>query len=424
MKNYLNKLSIGQVIFIFGLIFFIQSTLPTAFLNLKVFSDFPTYYSAAVALKNNQDIYQHNVVTAIAVQQVEFGQDIGSYNYPPLLAQLFIPFSFLSYAAAKAIWTMILLLLLFLIGQELLKLPLGEKWKENCWPLMGVCLLAFPLNRVLVHGQLELLVLYGALLILRLYRNNKKIATGIIIGLLSIIKIYPLILLLYFLARLEKKIIVVAVATMFIIGGISLVIIPKTTSTTFFKHTVPALLHGKAAEQTINGQPSYGGTKYWPNNYALSGLFAHTLTKQAVTIGLVNKPNLATSLTYIFSVLVFLIMITMLYKTRKSPDPLAYFYILLTFLLIVPLAWEYYLCLALPALLILIHKQLQEPKKNRQLIILAVILAGLSLEIYYWRPWLLNGWGTIFMSAKTMGLIVLFIIATKHLAHQNEHTTS
>ncbi len=415
MKIKLNNLSIGHIIFIFGLIFFIQSAVATAFLNFKVFSDFPTYYSAATALRNGQDIYEHNVVTDIAVKHVTFGQDIGSYNYPPLLAQIFIPLSFLSYPLAKAIWTIVLLFLLFLIGREILKLPLGEKWKQHCWPLLGVCLLAFPINRVLVHGQMELLVLYGALIALRLYREHKKNWAGIIIGLLAVIKIYPLILLLYFLARSEKKVIIFALATIFLVGGFSLVTIPKSTSATFFNHTASALLRGQSAEQTVQGKPSYGGTKYWPNNYALSGLFAHTMTQQAVTKGLINKPNLATGLSYFFSAIVFLLMLWTLYKSRKSNDPLPYFYILLTFLLIVPLAWEYYLCLALPTILLLIHKKLETPQKNIQLIILAVVLATLSLDIYYWRPWLLNGWGTILMSVKTFGLITVFIIATKNL---------
>lgn len=423
MKMNPIEMSSGKLIFMFCLIFFLYSTISTAFLNLKIFSDLPTYYSAAIALRNDQNIYQHDVITNIAVHYVDFGKDIGSYNYPPLLAQLFIPLSFLSYPIAKAIWTLILLFLLFLVGRKLLELKLGDAWSKNCWPLLALCLLSFPLSRVLVHGQLEILVLYGALLSWHLYIKNKKIATGIVIGLMAVIKIYPLILLLYFLVRSEKKLIIATIATIFIIGGISLSLLPRSTSASLFDHTIPALLQGQAAEQTVAGKPSYAGTKYWPNNYALSGLFAHTLTQQAVTTGFVNKPDLATKLSYFFSALIFIIMMITLIKNRQRLDPLIYFYILLSFLLIVPLAWEYYLVLALPTLIILIHKKLQSPAENKQLIMLAIILAIISLEIYYWRPWLLQGWGTIFMSVKTLSLIALFIISTNSLWHLNKDKT-
>ena len=372
------------------------------------YSDFASYYFPAQALTKGLNFYDIKEIIPLAKNIIPYSQDMGSYLYPPLFLLLLTPLTIVSFAKAKMVWTIINLCFAVLLWHELYRYC---QKKYYLFLLFSIALLNyFSLGRVFTYGQVEIIILYCLLLSLRMHLNNKKWLPGIILGVISALKLYPLFFIGYYLIKKQYKTASIAAITFTILFTGSLIFLPTSTSKYYLTNIVPKLVTGQASQQYVEGKISYAGTKYWPGNHSLSGLLAHTLTKQNVTQGFIYQPLLSQWLGYILSLLLVCLAIKSIIGQKN--EYLNFSLWLIVFLIINPLTWEHYLVLVWPALLFLILDWYKEKKSVQYfgwggLIIIYYIL---SYNIYYWYPVMRSSVGTLLISIKAIALIILYLI--------------
>jgi uncharacterized membrane protein len=157
--------------------------------------DVRIYYDAALALRNGEDMF------------AAWGDGHPlTYIYPPLLAILFMPLTFLPLEQAAALWTLLnmglLLGCLWIGGAELLHRFRCRLDVATLPVLMLLAALLF-LPRIKAEfdqGQVDFLVLIGITLALVLIRRFPVLA-GVLLGVVANIKYQTVIFLPYFLVR-------------------------------------------------------------------------------------------------------------------------------------------------------------------------------------------------------------------------------
>ena len=157
--------------------------------------DVRIYYDAAMALRTGQDMFaawnpNHPL----------------TYIYPPLLAIIFLPLTYLSLELAAVVWTVINVVLLFLClvigGKEVMRRADG-RLDVATLPVILLCTFLYFTSRIkaeLDQGQVDFLVLLGVTLGL-VWLRRKPFLCGLVLGIVANIKYQTVIFLPYFVVR-------------------------------------------------------------------------------------------------------------------------------------------------------------------------------------------------------------------------------
>jgi len=183
--------------------------------------DFTCYYAAALALRDNHaaNIYDLHVIQSAALAHGVTARVV-AYVYPPFIAVLLIPATFLSLSTATTLWAICnlalwiaTLALLLSLARTLLS---AEDRSDSAlvrmlvsrntrWLLYGLVIflgLTFePLGQGVGLGQMSMAVLFLTVLAAWLAQRGNDRLAGVALALASWIKIYPLLLVVYFFAR-------------------------------------------------------------------------------------------------------------------------------------------------------------------------------------------------------------------------------
>jgi len=189
---------------------------PASFLGV----DFDWSYKAAVNLRAGHNIYEDN--SAFGERYTLKSKDSHGHvcSYGPLLAYLFIPLTFLPEGAAYHLW-FILILVIMLLSMYIFSLFFKDK--ALFWLTATVLLFfSYPLRIILEKGNNEmvLMILISAAIYFWLLKRNEFLV-GLFIAMAILIKLYPLIFLLYFILKREWKIVLWSAVLCMIIGVLS-----------------------------------------------------------------------------------------------------------------------------------------------------------------------------------------------------------
>lgn len=201
-------------------------------------NDFLVYFSAALALRYNPhaDIFDLHTLQAVAAAH---GVPMPTllYLYPPLLAILLIPLTLLPYRVALVVWTLFSLAL-WAYGTAILvqwawqilgvtpgsarmaaghegKVSAGERDARRtrndlalfaCAVTVLLSASFFPLLYGIINGQVTSLIFILTLLALALLRRHPQLA-GATLALATWIKLFPVILIGYFLLRRRWRVV-------------------------------------------------------------------------------------------------------------------------------------------------------------------------------------------------------------------------
>ncbi len=157
------------------------------------------------------------------------------YVYPPTVMLLFLPLTLFSYQTAGLIWitlNFILLILCLLLLARIIGIKIISS--TNLF-LMGLVFISFPVKFSFGMGQINILVLTLLVGSLWLLKQKEEKWFGILIGVSLIVKLFPILLPVYFL--LKKKFNILWWITLCIIIGIVVVIllVPQGLSESFMK---------------------------------------------------------------------------------------------------------------------------------------------------------------------------------------------
>lgn len=163
-----------------------------------------------------------------------------SYVYPPIVLLFFLPFTILTFQTAEIIWT-ILSLVFLLVSLKLLSSMLDIKFfsRLNLF-LMSLVFISFPIKFSFGMGQINLFVLCLLVFSLWFFKRKKEFLSGVFLGLSLAIKLFPLLLPVYFLFQLKKKVLLGLFVSFLISVFLVLIIIPNKISWQFITNVLPS----------------------------------------------------------------------------------------------------------------------------------------------------------------------------------------
>jgi hypothetical protein len=181
--------------------------------------DFNSYYAAAQALRydHSANIYDLSVLNQTERAHglcVHAGHIIPPFLYPSIFAILFQPMTLLPCGVAATLWLLVNAALW--IGSALLLADvLARRWPGR--RLLATTLMVFasfasmPAYYGLFIGQIHLLLLFGTALTLWLAERDRLWLAGGVLGLITALKLLPVVLIGYYLLRGRYRVVVASV---------------------------------------------------------------------------------------------------------------------------------------------------------------------------------------------------------------------
>jgi alpha-1,2-mannosyltransferase len=284
--------------------------------------------------------------------------------YPPAFLYVMIPFASVPIETARFLWTT-LSLISFFYALHLLLCKYSPKVQ------IFISLLAlqlFPVKFALAQGQINLFVFLGFILIYHFMQHKKDFWAGFTLAIITIMKLNPIILLLYFLI-LNKYRSVLFFLLSFVLLNLLIDLSTPINLTLYF-------LQGTIFRAT---NPPLG---YY--NQSLPALLYR-----------LHLPTLSTPLSFL------ILTLTSLKLFLKKETKKGFYLFLLTILLISPITWQHYLFWSIPIFIYLF----QFEPKHPFLILLSLILINLNLK----NPLPYINHQLIFSHA-TIGLLLLYLL--------------
>jgi hypothetical protein len=282
------------------------------------FTDFEAVYRGAQAAANRQPLYDIE-----GLRNIPFG---AFYKYPPLFATLLAPFADMDFRQLVHLWIVTCLVFyalafLLMVRTETLS-PRGVPFY-----LLALAFLLFqPSLDTLFGGQLEflLLLLFAAAYWAARQSPERSAALGASIALATLLKIYPVLLLIYSFLRRSRS-----VVWFFVSAGLlslySILVAGWQPQLQFYLQVLPT-------------QP--GGTA-WLENQSLFGFFSRLWVNGAtVDGGLATQLPIASQLTSAASLLVLVLSVITLYVATRPEY--AFVVTVPLGLLVAPSAWIHY----------------------------------------------------------------------------------
>ncbi|MFM7618595.1 MAG: glycosyltransferase family 87 protein [Bacteroidota bacterium] len=245
-------------------------------------SDFNVYYGAAEALRNSDQVYG-----------VDFGLSSGFYKYTPEALMPFLAFSFIPYVLAAVIYYIITIFVFLGIANELKRLLHFQECNERMaeWMVFFTLLLGVDfIEREFFLGNVNALILYLILLLLRFAQENKYFKSGVIFGLVLILKVHFVILLPYFLWKRQWIILKGMLLSMVASGFLFLLLVGS--------RIIPLHIQWLKAVQDHNGHLAFS-----PNTIYAS------ITKLLGNLHIVYSPQVVVMSTLVIVALIYLFWI-------------------------------------------------------------------------------------------------------------------
>jgi hypothetical protein len=204
--------------------------------------DFSQWYVSARAFHNGVDLYRTNLQQFAARLNMNLAvYNYANYyaNYPPTFILLFEPLSWLPPLYSYWIWTACSLLLL----AEILHILLGAESGCSVWVRLSIAFLIALFLGVRSHlyfAQVQLLILYLLLSADRFTRNGRAPAAGAVLGLACLLKIYPFVMLGYWIVRRQWATVKYALVTV-AVGSVVTVVLFGKADALGFVHRLPFL---------------------------------------------------------------------------------------------------------------------------------------------------------------------------------------
>lgn len=236
--------------------------------------------------------------------------------YPPTSIFFFSLFTILPFQIAPVVYTIFsilsLLLTLFLLSKNFNAKFLSFEFLI----LSSLSFISFPVKFTLGMGQVNLILLMFITLSLYFLEQKKKLLSGIVIGFPIVIKLFPWLLPIYFFLKLEKKIIIGILTTIFISIFLVILFISKNIYLEFL-NIFPSLLNSWKLD-------------YY--NQAISGLIGRSF----------GVGKLSSSLKILISVILTSITFIVLFFKKTKSYPLIFGILITLNLIINTFSWQHH----------------------------------------------------------------------------------
>jgi hypothetical protein len=324
-------------------------SLGTALVGENKGRDFAQYYVAARLVLAGEPATMYDTGPRYQERAADFGvrgvpDDDGSilpvmnYAYPPLVAYASVPLALVPYRYARPLFALANFIAVFL-GIWLL---FANRPPESRRLLtMTGCVAAavfYPTFFMVSNGQVGGILFFCCAAALHLARRDRWLLAGLVLGLATNIKLFPAILVPWFLLRREYRVVAAAAGWTLLLAAVPLALGGAGLYGVFIRQTLPAV---------------YSGGAYF-RNQGFDGFYSRLLTDNQYVRPLANNPGLARLLTMASGAAV--LVATGVAVARKAArgslgHDLQFAACLAASLLFLSKSYEHYALLLLPAFL-------------------------------------------------------------------------
>jgi hypothetical protein len=322
------------------------------------------------------------------------------FIYPLFLCVVLSPLTLVPYWLSNAVWFLLNTAALYLSILVLLKLyadciQLSYKVFTALF-LVPFLILTNVIQNNLLNGQINFIVLLFCILFLKYYVDNRKLLASVFLSAAIAIKLTPLILIAYLLARKE-----------FLWTGLTL------TLSVFLMFGLPYTVAG---DETLNWYSQYTQSFLVHNIASPSGApdnFAFSIT----SISNFLFPSMSKLISLMIAGLICVVPIVVLQLTSRkgttSEQTLFFSLYMIAILLISPMSETHHLINLFPAISILSLAMLLHSNTHWQfgIFALGVVLISLIAAKFY-------------HAASIVGIVVLYVSMLRIFFHQSERATA
>lgn len=208
--------------------------------------DFYQEWASARNFWNGLPVYEDHLVSLRryfgpdAVPQ-DFRDYVHVNGHPPTSVLLALPLGLLDYATAFSLWY-VLTSLLFLAGVGLLLRQVQARLTASAVLFLAALLLAFnPLLQHLKQGQLSIPMFFLVTLAWTSDRSRRPYLAGACVGLATVLKLFPGLLVIYFLATRQWRSLLAAAATVAAVGLAALIVLGAEPFAVYFGRVAPMI---------------------------------------------------------------------------------------------------------------------------------------------------------------------------------------
>jgi alpha-1,2-mannosyltransferase len=367
--------------------------------GMGIAPDLANNYSGAQTLRSGGMIYSTNLPLFVG------------YDNPPLTAVLMMPLTLVDLQAAITLFfslnvafLLTTLALIYAAKREyLLRYPY--------WLVVPALVLNLdPVFDSMLLGQLDLVILLLIVLCYWAYRNDRDILAGCSLGLAAMVKLSPVMLILYFLLKREYRVFISALVAGLIVGTLSLAAAGVEAHVIFITRILPTLLAGSAQME----------------NQSLNGFFNRLFLGPSFTTELAQVPSLPQ--VRILTLLASLVLVgtaAFLVRERLASRhglrfDLEFSLVVVLLPLISSIAWHHYMTWYILPFLLLLNPRLRDRLPRRTYLVLATIgfsfYATLCIPIGSYPANLPHGPGELLLSVRLYGALAFYGILAYLLA--------
>ncbi|MBW8051162.1 MAG: DUF2029 domain-containing protein [Cytophagales bacterium] len=219
--------------------------------NIKEFGfcDFPVIWNQVLEYINTGILYPF-----IDNLENNYRADLPLYRYPPIYASLWIPFANLGIGDNIFIYHWILQLALYLFFSFLLIYIaiIGKINKNLIFIIMILTLNYIPFFETLYGLQLETLILLLLALTILFSIKQNRLVPGCTLGIATMLKIYPLIFLIYFVIKKKWNVLISFIITIIVLMIVSILVVGFQEVYDFYFILLPYMFMESAQDTSDN----------------------------------------------------------------------------------------------------------------------------------------------------------------------------
>lgn len=363
--------------------------------------DFAVFYVAGSTLTSTLEFYPADLYvskTRMSVIKSLRPQSGGTrYLYPPQATFFFAPFAALPFRASTQLWSVLIagafVASYYLTIVSLLK---DNPWRVRYSLLLIALALSEPITGLMSTGQINSFILLGMVLTLVGLTRNRWVLSGVSLGIVITLKVFPVVLLPYLVLKKKWKACAVTIATIAVLWLGSLPIYGFSATQRYFEKVLPTITGGSF----IGGGTSLYGSL---TTSAKQGLLAETDLSKA------SLKKLVSGIRLVLMGVVGAGITWLLYRNRRSLEGkivLQEYGLIMLFVLLFSksIHTQYHLFL-IPIFLWMLSFPLQFAYWK------AHVILFLSIFFTHYRSWLPLAEGKLLLLFKpgTLGMIILLI---------------
>lgn len=373
--------------------------------------DFGNNYTAAVLLRQGGLIYDLDELAKINEAVIDpplrghHTSLLMSYDNPPFTAVLIAPFTLLDFRTAVAGATMLNMLLLFFSLAFILWSERQDLLRYPQWLIALILALNLePIYHSFYLGQFDLLILFLIAVGYWAYKGHRDLLAGCCLGLATMIKFSPALLVLYFLYKRCYRVFLSATGMMAVLGVLSWVIAGTENWTFFIMNVLPALLKGSAHLE----------------NQSLNGFFNRLFVENHFVTDIVLAPSIprVRTLTLLASLLLVGITASLVRKRITSRDKLRFdlefSLVVITLPLLSTIAWHHYMTWYILPFVILLNPRLRERLSFQRGLVVAIVASLVYISLYipiaFYAPVALEGSVRLLLSLRLYAGLLLYAL--------------